>query len=177
MAAIQVEVYVYRTIRTKLGDMTVVNETDATGKVVAQWFPVRDQCEMLGLDAGRQKRALHEHYEQALRRIPLQLKVGWRDVLCIHRQELALWLGGIDPSRCKLAAGMALEDYRRDLLIAADQLLWKHISIGSAAVATQPLQVETHVEVRSIAACPCCGKPTRVAIYNGETVLTHLEEE
>jgi hypothetical protein len=174
----QVEVYRYAAIHTRLGTMTVVNEVDAEEKVAAQWFPVRAHCELLELEPERQKKIVREDYLDALREIPIQLPIGWRRVLCIRRKEMALWLGGIDPKRCKLGAREALEEYRVELAAAADQLLWKHISLGSA-VMTRTLAETTAVYVHAQAegSCLACGAQQRVTIHDGVATWELLGEE
>ncbi len=58
--------------------------------------------------------------------MPLLLEVGWRSPLCVRRKEMALWVAGIDPRRCKLEARGPLEEFRKELLVAADQLFWRN---------------------------------------------------
>ena len=178
---IEIEVYKYVVIQTTLGEMTIVNEEDGAGKVIAQWFPIRAQCDLLGLDADRQKRVVREDYAEALREIPIELAVGWRRLLCIRKRELALWIAGIDPSRCHLATALVLEDYRQELLAAADRIFWKHATPGNLGTSIVPVRSsdvtsDTTVEIRAIGLCPCCSKPTRVLIADGYTVLSHVDD-
>ncbi len=85
-----------------------------------QWFPVRAMCRILGVREEQQVAHLKDAYADALREVPMQLEIGWRSPLCIRRKEMALWVAGIDPRRCKLEARGPLEEFRRDLLAAAE---------------------------------------------------------
>jgi hypothetical protein len=172
---LQVEVYKYATIQTTLGEMTVVNEEDGAGKVVAQWFPIRAQCDLLELDVDRQKRTIREDYPDSVREIPVELAVGWRRMLCIRKKELALWIASIEPSRCRLKARGPLEDYRRELLAAADQLFWKHISLGSAQ-AHQPVEGAVVTLVADGVVYCEHGTPHKPVMRDGKLYIEPLEE-
>jgi hypothetical protein len=103
-------------------ELPVAKETDST----SQWFLVRAMCRVLGVDDETQVDIVKKAYSYALREVPMKLpRVGWRSVLCIRRKEMALWVGGIDPKRCKLSARGPLEEFRQDLLTAADRLFWR----------------------------------------------------
>jgi hypothetical protein len=172
---IQVEVYQQGVIQTRLGDIPVALETQAR----IQWFPVRAMSRLLGVDEDRQAQVVKDAYAEALREIPMQLPVGMRRVLCIRRKEFALWIAGINPKRCKLGAQKALEEYRVELLAAADQLFWKHVSIGSSTALTAPSTSATTVSVHAEIdhACLKCGAAHHLVYVDGVVTTTLQEEE
>src|SRR5215472_2289004 len=123
MALIEAGMYTYGTVMLPRweAELPVAKESGST----SQWFPVRSMCRILGVDDETQVEIAKKAYLDALREVPMKLpRVGWGSVLCIRRKEMALWVGGIDPKRCKMGARGPLEEFRRDLLSAADRLFW-----------------------------------------------------
>jgi hypothetical protein len=135
-----------------------------------QWFPVRTMCRILGVREEQQVAHLKEAYPDALREVPLQLEVGWRSPLCIRRKEMALWVAGIDPRRCKLEARGPLEEFRRELLAAADQLFWRKTNeVAEEANSSHG----SFVSGEFIVHCDECGMTHRVILQDGVMTVIH----
>ncbi len=137
------------------------------------YFPVAFFCEFLGIDKRKQVAALRRdgRYlpEVVLREVPFNLSgVGWRMVLSIRKAELALWLVGIDPLRCKLEVQDRIAELQHDVMEAADRLLF---GAAPAAPREQRGQVtyEQREEIRF--ACLECGAVHRILIENGAVTV------
>jgi len=135
-----------------------------------QWFPIRAMCRILGVREEQQVAHLKEVYPDALREVPVQLDVGWRSPLCIRRKEMALWVAGIDPRRCKLEARGPLEEFRRELLAAADQLFWR--KTNEAAEETT-YGVKSFITGEFVVHCDECGMTHRVLLQDGVMTVIH----
>jgi hypothetical protein len=168
---IEIEQYEVGFIQTRLGVLSIALEKQAH----VQWFPVRHVARALEVSEDRQVEVVKEHYAEALRMIPIKMAVGWRDVLCIRRQEMALWVAGINPKRCKLETREHLEAYRVELCVAADQLFWKHISLGSAQ-AHQPVEGAVVTLVADGVVYCEHGTPHKPVMRDGKLYIESLEE-
>jgi hypothetical protein len=135
-----------------------------------QWFPVRAMCRILGVREEQQVAHLKEAYPDALREVPMQLEIGWRSPLCIRRKEMALWVAGIDPRRCKLEARGPLEEFRRDLLAAADQLFWRNTN---EAVAETNTSSGAFITGEFVVHCDECGMTHRILLHDGVMTVIH----
>ncbi len=171
MAVVQAGIYTYGTVALPRWqtELPVAQETDNT----TQWFPVRAMCRVLGVDEEKQVAIVKEAYPDALDEVPMRLaRVGWRTPLCIKRAEMALWVGGINPKKCKLSARGPLEEFRRDLLAAADRLFWRPAQSapeGERAGVTFSARIEVQMH------CQDCGAPHYIIHEHGETTAGKQE--
>jgi hypothetical protein len=143
-----------------------------------QWFPVRFMSGVIGVEEERQVKIVKERYPQAVDTIQLRLTRGspWRPVLCIRRREMALWIGGIDPKKCKISAQGPLREFQEELLRAADQLFWKP---ASDLWNDQPQEGVSVVYMRAEgpATCAYCGQRNWIVMENGVITATMCGQE
>jgi hypothetical protein len=173
MAVVQAGIYTYGTVALPRWQTEVSVAKEARG--TTQWFPVRAMCRVLGVDEEKQVAIVKDKYPDALDEVPMRIAtVGWRTPLCIKRKEMALWVGGIDPKRCKLSARGPLEQFRRDLLDAADRLFWSPAK-GAPVCERASVTFSARVEIQMV--CQDCGAPHYIIHENGETTVIRIRDE
>ncbi len=94
------------------------------------YLPVRLTCQALGIDHKGQLEKLQgdDGYPEALIELPVPTAGGMQRATCIHKREGAAWIGSINPKRVKESVRGRLAEFKQDLLIAADRLLFGDMS-------------------------------------------------
>lgn len=118
------------------------------------YLPVRMTCQALGIDHKGQLERLQgeDGYPDALVELPIPTAGGMQRATCIRKREGAAWVGSINPRKVKASVRGRLEEFRNDLLAAADRLLFGDMS----GIATLPAVVKRphgHIDLD----CPRCG--------------------
>lgn len=136
-----------------------------------QWFPLRSICGALGVSWSSQSEVIKQQarFREATRMISLKTEAGTRQMLCMKRPELSFWIAGIDPRRVKGELRDDLEAFQRELMNAADKLLWP----GTHVLPAGQRGVIYHADRTEITfACEDCGAFHRIIIENGEVTVT-----
>ena len=148
----------YRYGRLKLHYFAAEQPAVAIGRGV--YFPVRALCETLGLYHQSQRRRLKvdTRFREALRELPVPTVKGLRDTLCIRKQDVAKWLGLIDPAKCAIAKTRAdLERFQADLFAAADRFMWGETGADDLAWDPATKTAAPVTGVLHVGHCPGCG--------------------
>ncbi len=142
----------------------------------AVYFPVRQVCEGLGIDADKQLRTLsaaHAGNVGALAEIRLPTAGGMQKAVCLRQKETAWWLINLDDARCKPAIRGHLQAIKQQMIAAADAILFGDIDRegeGERGLLASSSRQEF------VLACLDCGARHRVIFVNGEATVT-LERE
>ncbi len=141
----------------------------------AVYFPVRQLCGELGINAEKQLERLNADAEllRGLVEIPIPTAGGAQRTVCLRQKEAAWWLINLDDKRCKPAVRGQLQEIKLKLMEAADRLLFGDIDREPDS-ARGVLVISSRDEY--VLACLDCGARHRVVIVNGEASMV-LERE
>jgi hypothetical protein len=141
----------------------------------AVYFPVRQVCEGLGIDAHRQLARLNS--DPDTRNVLVDIRVptagGMQKMACLPTKEIAWWLVHLDDARCRPDIRGHLQEIKQALMSAADRVLFgdiERLHEGERGV----LALSSRSEY--VIACLDCGARHRLVILNGEPSIT-LERE
>ncbi|MBF6588906.1 MAG: hypothetical protein IVW57_00060 [Ktedonobacterales bacterium] len=131
----------------------------------------RAMCALLGVERKRQLRIVRAKYGAALRVIPIETPAGVRPAHWIRTGECALWVGGINPARCKLATRENLEAFQADFKAEAERLLFE----GPRTPASRRGMFAHSERMEYVFSCLYCGGGHRIIARNGEVTLERYE--
>lgn len=137
------------------------------GNRTEQYVPFRVMCKVIGVERKRQLSVIKSKYRVALRMIPLETATGLHQAMWIRRPECALWVGDIDPRRCKITSRGPLEKFREDFKDAADKLMFE----GPRAPAGKRGIIASSERMEYIFSCLYCGGGHRILAQNGEVTI------
>lgn len=136
-----------------------------------RFVPFRVMCALVGVERKRQLAIVRKKYRGALRILPLETTAGARPALWIQTGECALWIGNLDPVRCKLETRERVEQFKQDFTDAAERLLFEGPRKGPA----QRGMFAHSERAEYVFSCLYCGGGHRIVACNGEVTLERYE--
>lgn len=136
-----------------------------------RFVPFRLMCEIVGVERKRQLGIVQRDYTSALRTIPYETPAGARPALWIRADECAVWLGKLDPARCKLETADRLEAFRADFREAVERVLFE----GPHKPPSQRGMFSSSERMEYVFSCLACGAGHRIIAQNGEATLERYE--
>ncbi len=117
----------------------------------------RQLCEALGVSVSTQLAKLREDSQMVpfMRELRMSTPGGVQPTTCLRKKEAAWWIVHIDPKRVKASIRDRLEEFQRQILDAADRIVFGDRSplTRTGRELLRPVRGELHF------GCPRCGAP------------------
>jgi hypothetical protein len=90
-----------------------------------RYVPFRIMCRVIGVDRKTQLRIARAKYPDAFKELALETTQGLQPAVWMRCAECALWIGRINPEKCKITTRGTLEQFKADFAREAEKLAFE----------------------------------------------------
>ena len=136
------------------------------------FLPIKMTCKAIGVDPQTQFTVIHRRFAETAREVPFRIDgLGWRSYLALPSDDAALWIAGINPSRCKLTARGTLEEFIAEAKVVLQAMIFKPDYVPPDTTHYGVLSQSTRTT--QVFACEC-GRHWRIVTEDGETTVERI---
>lgn len=132
-----------------------------------RYVPFRVMCKVIGVDRKTQLAIARKKYPTAFKQLPLETRQGLQPAVWMRCGECALWIGDINPAKCKITTRGTLEHFKEDFKREAEKLAFE----GPKKPAGKRGIIATTDRSVVIFSCLYCGGGHRIIAQDGEVTI------